>query len=124
MGQKKEAILVVDDHRGILDTIEVLLGDEFEVIMAADAYRALDVLNEVEPAMILLDCMMPGFNGIQLLREIKQMDLGSKIVVITASVLDEIREEVMWLGVDGFVMKPFDVNQILHFTSDLMQPAA
>jgi len=121
---ERKVILVVDDHQGILDTIEMLFSDEFEVILAIDAFQALSVLRDVEPDMIFLDYMMPGFNGIQLLREIKQMHLGSKIVVVTASVLDEILDEVQWLGVDGLVRKPFDIAQIMNFTEDLIQQAS
>jgi len=124
MNNERKVILVVDDHQGILDTIEMLFSDEFEVILALDAAQALEVLRDIEPDMIFLDYMMPGFNGIQLLREIKQMHLGSKIVVVTASVLDEILDEVQWLGVDGLVRKPFDVAQIMNFTEDLIQQAS
>ena len=123
MNNERKVILVVDDHQGILDTIEMLFSDEFEVILALDAAQALEVLRDIEPDMIFLDYMMPGFNGIQLLREIKQMHLGSKIVVVTASVLDEILDEVQWLGVDGLVRKPFDIAQIMNFTEDLIQQA-
>ncbi len=124
MEKERKVILVVDDHQGILDTIEMLFSDEFEVILALDAAQALNVLRDIEPDMIFLDYMMPGFNGIQLLREIKQMHLGSKIVVVTASVLDEILDEVQWLGVDGLVRKPFDIAQIMTFTDDLIQQAS
>ena len=124
MKKERKIILVVDDHQGILDTIEMLFCDEFEVILALDAAQALNVLRDVEPDMIFLDYMMPGFNGIQLLREIKQMHLGSKIVVVTASVLDEILDEIQWLGVDGLVRKPFDIAQIVNFTEDLIQQAS
>ena len=122
--KKKQVILVVDDCQGILDTIDVLLGDDFQVILAIDAIQALEILTEIEPAMILLDCMMPGFDGLQLLREIKQMNINSKIIVITASILDEILDEVQWLGVDGLVHKPFDVTQITDYTDDLIRQAS
>lgn len=124
MANERKVILVVDDHQGILDTIEMLFSEDFDVILALDAAQALDVLRKIEPDMIFLDYMMPGFNGIQLLREIKQMHLDSKIVVVTASVLDEILDEVQWLGVDGLVRKPFDIAQILNFTEDLIQKAS
>ncbi|HDL53358.1 MAG TPA: response regulator, partial [Proteobacteria bacterium] len=110
MRGKNQAVLVVDDCQGILDTLETILGDDFQVMVALNAARAMKILSRVTPAMIFLDCMMPGFNGFQLLREIKQMSIESKIVVITASIFDEILEEIDWLGVDGLVQKPFDVS--------------
>lgn len=124
MRGKNQAVLVVDDCQGILDTLETILGDDFQVMVALNAARAMKILSRVTPAMIFLDCMMPGFNGFQLLREIKQMSIESKIVVITASIFDEILEEIDWLGVDGLVQKPFDVSQIIDVTEKLMLQAS
>ena len=124
MRGKNQAVLVVDDCQGILDTLETILGDDFQVMVALNATRAMKILSRVTPAMIFLDCMMPGFNGFQLLREIKQMSIESKIVVITASIFDEILEEIDWLGVDGLVQKPFDVSQIIDVTEKLMLRAS
>ncbi|GBE14859.1 sporulation initiation phosphotransferase F [bacterium BMS3Abin14] len=124
MRGKNQAVLVVDDCQGILDTLETILGDDFQVMVALNATRAMKILSRVTPAMIFLDCMMPGFNGFQLLREIKQMSIESKIVVITASIFDEILEEIDWLGVDGLVQKPFDVSQIIDVTEKLMLQAS
>jgi len=124
MRGKNQAVLVVDDCQGILDTLETILGDDFQVMVALNATRAMKILSHVTPAMIFLDCMMPGFNGFQLLREIKQMSIESKIVVITASIFDEILEEIDWLGVDGLVQKPFDVSQIIDVTEKLMLRAS
>ncbi len=124
MRGKNQAVLVVDDCQGILDTLETILGDDFQVMVALNATRAMKILSRVTPAMIFLDCMMPGFNGFQLLREIKQMSIDSKIVVITASIFDEILEEIDWLGVDGLVQKPFDVSQIIDVTEKLMLRAS
>lgn len=124
MRKENQAVLIVDDCQGILDTLEVILGDDFQVMVALNAVQAMKILSRVTPAMIFLDCMMPGFNGFQLLREIKQMSIESKIVVITASIFDEIFEEIDWLGVDGLVKKPFDVSQIIDVTEKLMLRAS
>lgn len=117
--QKKKLILVVDDCRGILDTIEMLLGEDHRVVEAPDAWQALQILQDLVPDLIFLDCMMPGISGLQLLREIRQMGIGSRIVIITASVLAEIEEEADMLGVDRLLHKPFDAGQILDIAQGL-----
>ena len=124
MKKKDQAVLIVDDCQGILDTIETILNEDFQVMVALNAAQAIKILSKVTPAVIFLDCMMPGFNGFQLLREIRQMSIESKVVVVTASILDEILEEVDWLGVDGVVKKPFDVSQIIDVTEKLMPMAS
>ena len=115
--RRRKLIMVVDDCQGILDTIETLLGDSYEVVVAEDAWQAFKILQTKKPDLIFLDCMMPGFTGLQLLREIRQMKIDSRVEVITASILSEIEEEVDHLGVDNFVHKPFDVHQILDLAA-------
>lgn len=124
MKERNRAVLIVDDCQGILDTIETILADDFQVMVALNAPQAMKILSRVTPAVIFVDCMMPGFNGFQLLREIKQMSIDSKIVVVTASILDEILDEIEWLGVDSLVKKPFDISRILDVTNELMLQAS
>ncbi len=85
MDRARKVILIVDDNEALVDALDLLLAEEYEVISATDAYQALEVLNFKEPALIFLDMFMPGYNGLQLLREIRQMQLASKVVVITAA---------------------------------------
>ena len=109
MTEKRKTILIVDDNEALLDALDTLLADDYAVIPAADAYQALKILAEVEPAIIFLDCFMPGFDGLQLLREIRQMKLKSQVIIITAAEPSLLGDEIQTLGVDGFLRKPFDV---------------
>ena len=117
MVKRRKTILIVDDNEALLDALDVLLADDYMVIPAADAYQALEILAEVEPAIIFLDCFMPGYNGLQLLREIRQMGLRSRVVIITAAEKGLLGDEIEDLGVDGFLHKPFDVREIEGFAS-------
>lgn len=123
MNKGKKVLLVVDDNIGIIESIDTLFSDDFEVLAACSVTEAMDILSKVQPDVILLDYLMPGLNGIQLLREIKQMKMASKIILFTASVWESVREEVMDLGVDGFIRKPFDIREIEALTRDTA-PAA
>lgn len=117
MGNNRKTILLVDDNEALLDALDTLLADNYRVIPAADAYQALEILNEIEPAIIFLDCFMPGFNGLQLLREIRQMKLRSRVVIITAAEPSLLGDEILTLGVDGFLEKPFDLSVIESFAA-------
>lgn len=108
----KKVLLVVDDSVGIVESMSVLFCDDFEVLSATTVTEALAILEKVQPDVILLDYLMPGLNGVHLLREIRQMKMASKIILVTASVWEGVKEEVMDLGVDGFVRKPFDIWEI------------
>ena len=117
MDGTRKTILVVDDNEALVDALEILLSEEYEVIPATDAYQALEVLNRKEPELIFLDCFMPGYNGLQLLREIRQMQLSSRVVIITAAEAYLLGDEIQNLGVDGFLHKPFDVQDIQVFAA-------
>lgn len=111
----KKTILVVDDNKALVDALDTLLEDDYEVIPATDAYKALNVLCFMEPDLIFLDCFMPGYNGIQLLREIRQMKIASRVVIVTAAETYLLGDEIQKLGVDGFLQKPFNVWDIQEF---------
>ena len=117
MKGKKKTILVVDDNEALVDALDILLSEDYDVIPATNAYKALEVLNFIEPDLIFLDCFMPGFNGLQLLREIRQMKLVSRVVIITAAEAYLLGDEIQKLGVDGFLHKPFDVQDIQGFAA-------
>ena len=117
MDKVKKVILIVDDNEALVDALEMLLSETYEVIPATNAYRALEVLNFMAPDLIFLDMFMPGFNGIQLLREIRQMKLASRVVVITAAEAYLLGDEIQKLGVDGFLRKPFNVQDIEGFAA-------
>jgi len=117
MDKTRKTILVVDDNEALVEALDILLADDYKVIPATDAYKALEVLNFMEPDLIFLDMFMPGYNGLQLLREIRQMKLASRVVVITAAEAYLLGDEIQKLGVDGFLHKPFDVQDIQGFAA-------
>ena len=117
MDKSKKTILVVDDNEALVDALDVLLGEDYSVIPALDACQALDFLCREEPDLIFLDCFMPGYNGLQLLREIRQMKLSSKVVIITAAEAHLLGDEFSSLGVDAILRKPFNVQDIQGFAA-------
>ena len=112
MGKARKIILIVDDNEALVDALDIFLAEDYEVIPVTDAYQALEVLNFLVPDLIFLDCFMPGYNGLQLLREIRQMKLASRVVIITAAEAYLLEDELPKLGVDGILQKPFDLQDV------------
>ncbi len=108
----EKKIMIVDDDRGILESFEVLLADEYPLLTASNGEAALNLLEKDLPALIFLDINMPGINGRQLLSRFQNMGLNSKVVVITGSSDEMLKEEVINLGACGFIKKPFDIGEI------------
>lgn len=100
-------ILVVDDECAIADLIEVYLNNEsFQVFKCYDPLQALEILEEKQIDLAILDVMMPGLNGWELCRRIRQM-YTFPIIMLTAK--DEETDKItgLTLGADDYVTKPF-----------------
>ena len=108
------SVLVVEDDEGLLETLQDLLEMEgYHVILAHNGIEALKTLETQTPAVILLDLRMPRMDGKAFAREAhRQPRLRSlHIIVMTANLY--ARQTVEDMGVDDFVAKPFDVNELL-----------
>jgi two-component system response regulator (stage 0 sporulation protein F) len=111
MGEK--SILVVDDQIGVRRLLVETFRDQgFEVDLAANGYEALEKLNDKAPDLILLDMKMPGMNGLEVLRQIKQKYPDQAVIMMTAYGELEIVNEAINLGVKECITKPFDINQL------------
>lgn len=107
--RKTPSILVVDDDPDNFDVIEALLSNEdFELHYAPNGHQALDQLDQYRPDVILLDVMMPGMDGMEVCRRLKQKTLGNPIPVIMVTALTAKADlaKCMAAGADDFISKP------------------
>lgn len=110
--EKGKRILVVDDDLGILESFDVIFGEEHEVVNAQNGYQAVEKLTEGSYQLVFLDIKMPGMNGIEVLRWIRSQANSARVVIITALPHEEYEEEAGRLGIDAYVKKPFDVDEL------------
>ena len=99
--ERGKRILVIDDDQGILESFDVLFGDEHEMVNAQNGYQALEKLKDGAYQLIFLDIKMPGMNGIEVLRWIRSQSSTTRVVVVTALPQEEYEEEARRLGVDA-----------------------
>lgn len=107
-------LLIVDDERGSREALRVIFSAEYTVLIAATVEEAQTVLSHEHVDLVLLDVMMPGRSGLDLLREIRTDYLDLPVLMVSAStaipsVVDAIRQ-----GAVDFIAKPFDVENIRH----------
>jgi DNA-binding response OmpR family regulator len=116
-------VLVVDDDEMIRRLVRTVLeADDFEVVEAKDGEEALVVVDAKRPAVVVLDVMMPGLNGVEVCQ---QLDHGNvKVIILTARDDADLAEQCMQAGADAFLTKPFSSIQLLDLVEDLLAASA
>ena len=121
--QFKDQILVVDDHADNRAILEELLGDAYTVISAASGEEALRVAREVRPHLVLLDVMMPGLNGIQTCRMLREQTETRDVKIIMLSARSELSDRLKAydVGAVDYIAKPFNDQEVLVKVRPWMQ---
>lgn len=122
MASKADRILVVDDDRSIHKAMEMMLKDDYDVMFMDDPQRALDRIffNGEIFDLIVLDLVMPGMDGIELLRRIREINLWVPVVIMTAYSTHERAVAACNLNISGYIEKPFDVKKFRSRINDII----
>lgn len=110
-------ILIVDDDSQIQKVLtNVLSAQKYETAVASDGFEAGVKVTEFKPGLIILDLFMPGMDGFEVCKRIKENPLSSqtKILAITGYDTEENKDRIMEAGADGYMAKPFLKDEILQ----------
>jgi DNA-binding NtrC family response regulator len=106
-------ILVVDDEIEACKALEEFLSSMgHEVYTALDGPTALERVQEVRPDIVLLDMIMPGMGGTDVLKKIKELDFDTSVVMVTVVAEENRAKETMELGAFDYITKPVDLNYL------------
>ena len=111
----KKRVLIVDDDKSILRMLEFglkKLGSEFQFFTAKDIYSAMEYVENQWFDLVITDYMMPGMTGVDLARAVRRISPDTQVVLMTAYGSSELRSTSDNLGIDGFLNKPFTMEQI------------
>ena len=113
MDRQTRVLIVDDDERNVKILYEILDG-EFALSSSFDGDSALVEVERFSPDVVLLDIMMPGIDGYEVCRRLKESDnyRGVKIILVSGKALTEERIKGYESGADDFVVKPFDMDEI------------
>ncbi|PKM96989.1 MAG: hypothetical protein CVU79_10660 [Elusimicrobia bacterium HGW-Elusimicrobia-3] len=102
-------ILIVDDSADIRSLIRAILESNGHTVVgeAEDGVKALEAFTKLRPDLVLLDIIMPGKSGVEVLEDIRALDPEAKVVMVTAMEQNEINRRLLLLGADGIIYKPF-----------------
>lgn len=114
----RSTLLLIDDHplfrRGLAGMFSS--AGDFEVVGEASSGReGIELARRLLPNVVLLDLHMPGLGGLQALDEIKQLELGCRVIVLTAALDRRELLEALHLGVDGYVLKETEPEALLTY---------
>lgn len=113
---KKTKIIIVEDEADILDVIEYNLSREGYIVHGfRDGERGLKAIREDHPQLVLLDLMLPGIDGLEICRKVKEDPITRDIPVIMITAKSEESDVVLGLGVgaDDYVSKPFSPKELV-----------
>ncbi len=110
---KKATILVVDDENGVRQSFDMVLSDDYEVLLAPTGKEAIDIFNKNTIDLILLDIRLPDIDGLDLLVKLKEIDPNNEVIMVTA--VREIQSAVRAIkaGAYEYIIKPFEVDEVL-----------
>ena len=108
--EKGQCVLVVDDHPKVMKFIEIDLKLRgFQVICASCGEEALELVKSAKPDIVLLDIVMPGMDGFEVLRKMRDF---TPLPVIAFSASPGNQDSAIQLGANDFIPKPFDPDEI------------
>ena len=110
----KPKILIVDDSALSRRTLRRILETaEYEVVEAGDGMAALELYFLEKPGLVLLDLVMKGMYGLDVLVKLREMDQQARVIVASADIQSSTRKMVDEAGALGFINKPFISEQVL-----------
>jgi CheY-like chemotaxis protein len=106
-------VLLVDDEREFVQTLsERLIMRDMGPAVAYDGESALNLIKEDEPEVMIVDLKMPGIDGLEVLKKVKETRPDIEVIILTGHGHEEDRERCMKLGAFAYLQKPLDINEL------------
>jgi len=114
-------ILVVDDEQVILDLFTRVLGTRgHKITTAKDGYQAIEEVKKGKFDIIFLDIIMPGMNGLETYKKIKEIKANAHTIMMTGYSVEELIEQAIIEGVQDCLRKPFDIVEIMKVVEKVL----
>ncbi len=115
-------ILLADDHHIVRQGLRVLLNAEQDFTIVGEAKNGLEVVNLVQrlkPDVLIMDLMMPGINGLEVTRQVKQRFPGTRIVILSMHANEGYVLEALRSGASAYVLKDSSAADLVHAVRDV-----
>lgn len=116
-------VLLCDDEEVLRQLVRATLGNgEYTIVEAADGDESLELARETQPDLIVLDMMMPGRSGLEVLRELRAdpETAATPVIMLTARARESDRNEAASAGADRYLAKPFSPLELIAVVEELL----
>jgi DNA-binding NtrC family response regulator len=120
----RRRVLIVDDEVGVRESLRMALKDDYDTTMAASGPEALQALTAGGIDVVLLDIIMPGTDGMQVLEELRTRHPSLPVIMLTATKTLKTAVAAMKLGAFHYIAKPFDVDDLRAHLEKATEQAA
>ncbi len=118
-------LLVVDDEVEICEFLKSFFEErDFKVTTGHSGEQAVELVAKIQPDVVLLDIQMPGLDGLQALKKIKQSHPHTKVIMVTAVETQDKIEEAMRYGADNYITKPLSLEYLEKDVQDKLDNLA
>ena len=118
-------ILVIDDQPNVRAFLDILLRQQgYDVVLAENGWKGLQLYRQDHPDVILLDLNMPELDGVTVLRQIRSVDLTQPVIVLTGEIDPETERQVRALGVSEFILKGSSLHLLAGTVKRLITTSA
>lgn len=112
---EKISVCLVDDNRELIQLMEDYFDGQQDIEVIGTAYNGrdcLELLEDIEPDVVILDIIMPHVDGLAVLNKLKSMDKNPNVIMLTAFGQEEVMKKAVDLGASYFILKPFDLDNL------------
>lgn len=117
---RRPMLLICEDEEPLRELIRVSLGGDFDYVETADGRDVLELVAEHRPSAVVLDLMLPGTSGLEVLRELRADPVLAPTPVVAVSAWVHLEPEALGAGADRFVTKPFDPDGLHAIVAELV----
>ena len=110
---ERASVVVIDDNENIRESLKFILEDEFNIYFFEDGANAVNFIYEVLPDIVITDISMPGMNGIEVLRRVKEIDETIQVIMLTGYASVESARASVRYGAFDYLVKPYDTEKLI-----------
>ena len=118
---QKRTLLIVDDEEGPRQSLRVIFKDEYNLLMANDGSRAIELAKQNKIDVAITDIRMVGMSGVELLEHLKNVDGGIEVIMLTAYETVDTLRLALRLGACDYLNKPFDISTMRKAVASAME---